>query len=132
MQITYDPRQISLGRILQVFFSVAMDPTQVGGQGPDHGPQDRSEIWTVNADETKVAKAYIAQLDQSHALDAPIATRVDTLPAFYPAENYHQDYLTNHPDNPYIVYVDMPKLNALKSAFPSLWREQPVKWQAGS
>ena len=89
VQITYDPKQITYGRLLQIFFSVALDPTEVNHQGPDDGTQYRSEVWVDNADQARVAKAYIAQLDKAHVFDAPIATRVDTLPGFYPAEGYH-------------------------------------------
>jgi peptide-methionine (S)-S-oxide reductase len=124
VQITYDPKQVSFGHLLQIFFSVALDPTQVNRQGPDDGTQYRSEIWVANADQARVAKAYIAQLVQATVFGAPIATRVDTLPGFYPAEGYHQDFLVRNPDYPYIVYNDLPKVAALKSAFPAEYREQ--------
>ncbi len=119
VQITFDPHQISYGRILQIFFSVALDPTMKDAQGPDSGTQYRSEIFAANADQARVAQAYIAQLDTSHAYTAPIATRVDPLRGFYPAEAYHQDFLETHPDYPYIVYNDMPKVAALKALFPA-------------
>ena len=119
VQITYDPKQISYGRILQIFFSVATDPTTKDAQGPDSGTQYRSEVFAADADQAKVARAYIAQLDATHAYHAPIATRVDALSGFYPAEAYHQDFLETHPDYPYIVFNDMPKVAALKALFPA-------------
>ena len=119
VQITYDPKQISYGRILQIFFSVATDPTTKDAQGPDSGTQYRSEVFAADADQAKVARAYIAQLDAAHAYHAPIATRVDALSGFYPAEAYHQDFLETHPDYPYIVFNDMPKVAALKALFPA-------------
>jgi peptide-methionine (S)-S-oxide reductase len=125
VQVTFDPKQITLGHLLQIFFSVALDPTEVNHQGPDDGTQYRSEIWTVSADQARVAKAYIAQLDQAKVFDKPIATRVDALPGFYPAEAYHQDFLVRNPDYPYIVFNDAPKVAALKAAFPGDYREQP-------
>ena len=118
VQITYDPKQISYGRILQIFFSVALDPTMKDAQGPDSGSQYRSEIFAANDAQAKLAHAYIAQLDAAHTFHAPIATRVDPLHGFYPAEAYHQDFLETHPNYPYIVYNDMPKVEALKRLFP--------------
>lgn len=125
VKITYDPERTSLGQILRIFFSVALDPTRTDGQGPDSGSQYRSEIWVSNPDQAKVAAAYIAQLDQAHAFGAPIATRVDPLPGFYPAERYHQDYLALNPDAAYIAINDMPKVEALHQFFPADWRAQP-------
>jgi peptide-methionine (S)-S-oxide reductase len=125
VKVTFDPRQISLGQVLRIFFSVALDPTQTGGQGPDEGSQYRSEIWTANAEQARVAHAYIAQLDQSHAFAAPIATRVDPLTGFYPAERYHQDYLVLNPDAPYIAINDMPKVEALRRLFPADYSAEP-------
>ncbi len=119
VQITYDPKQISYGRILQIFFSVALDPTMHDAQGPDSGSQYRSEVFAVNPDQARVAHAYIAQLDAAHAYGAPIATRVDPLSGFYPAEAYHQDFLEHNPDYPYIVINDMPKVRALQTLFPA-------------
>jgi peptide-methionine (S)-S-oxide reductase len=119
VQITYDPQQISYGKILQIYFSVALDPTMKDAQGPDSGTQYRSELFVANPDQQKVATAYIAQLDASHTYHAPIATRVDPLRGFYPAEAYHQDFLELHPDYPYIVFNDMPKVKALKTLFPA-------------
>jgi peptide-methionine (S)-S-oxide reductase len=122
VQITYDPQKISFGHVLQIFFSVVTDPTEVNRQGPDDGTQYRSDIFTTNADQARVAQAYIAQLDAAHVFKQKIATRVDTLPGFYPAEAYHQDFLVTNPDYPYIVYNDAPKVNALKALFPADWR----------
>ena len=119
VQITYDPKTISYGRILQIFFSVATDPTTKDAQGPDSGTQYRSDIFYASPEQQKVATAYIAQLDASHAYGAPIATRVDPLRGFYPAEAHHQDFLERNPDYPYIVFNDLPKVQALKTLFPS-------------
>ena len=118
VQITYDPRVVSYGRILQIFFSVALDPTMKNAQGPDNGTQYRSEVFAADADQAKVAHAYIAQLDAAHTFHAPIATRVDPLTGFYPAEGYHQDFLEKNPDYPYIVVNDLPKVEALRTLFP--------------
>jgi peptide-methionine (S)-S-oxide reductase len=126
VKIVFDPQQISYGRILQVFFSVALDPTMKDAQGPDEGTQYRSEIFYANADQQRVAQAYVAQLDAAHVFAAPIATRVDALTGFYPAEAYHQDFLVNHPDYPYIAINDMPKVEALKALFPSVYQARPV------
>lgn len=126
VRVTFDPRRISYGRILQVFFSVALDPTEVNRQGPDSGTQYRSMLFTTTPAQERVAKAYIAQLDQAHAFAAPIATRIDPGRAFYPAEGYHQNFLSAHPDNPYIAAWDQPKIAALQRLFPSLYRAQPV------
>ena len=119
VKITYDPKVISYGRILQIFFSVALDPTMKDAQGPDVGTQYRSEIFAADAEQAKVARAYVAQLDAAHVYHAPIATRVDALGGFYPAEAYHQDFLELHPNYPYIVFNDMPKVDALKRLFPA-------------
>ena len=119
VQITYDPKQISYGRILQIFFSVALDPTTKDAQGPDSGTQYRSEVFYATPEQQAVATAYIAQLDAAHIFHAPIATRVDALHGFYPAEDYHQDFLETHPDYPYIAINDMPKVEALKTLFPA-------------
>jgi peptide-methionine (S)-S-oxide reductase len=125
VQITFDPQKITYGKILQIFFSVALDPTMVNAQGPDSGTQYRSDIFAANEEQAKVARAYIAQLDASHTYSAPIATRVDALQGFYPAESYHQDFLENNPNYPYIVYNDMPKVEALKSLFPDFYSATP-------
>ena len=126
VQVTYDPRQISYGRLLQIFFSVVHDPTQLNRQGPDEGPQYRSAIFAATPEQAEVAKAYIAQLDQSHSFKKPIVTRIETDRAFYAAENYHQDFLTRNPTYPYIAVNDLPKLDDLKRLLPDLYRAAPV------
>jgi peptide-methionine (S)-S-oxide reductase len=118
VQVVYDPSQVSYGELLRIFFSVAHDPTELNRQGPDVGTQYRSAIFTRNDAQLQVAKAYIAQLDAAHAFKSPIVTVVTPLPAFYRAEEYHQNYLALHPDQPYIVYNDLPKLAELKARFP--------------
>jgi peptide-methionine (S)-S-oxide reductase len=126
VQITFDPAQISYAEILRIFFSVATDPTEVNRQGPDVGPQYRNEIFYTNADQQRVAAAYIAQLDAGKAFPKKIATKVSPLPKFYAAEKHHQDYLTLNPTQPYIVYNDLPKVAALKQYFPERYRADPV------
>ena len=126
VQIRFDPRQISYGAILQIYFSVAHDPTQLNRQGPDEGTQYRSAIFFANSDQQRVAQAYIAQLDKAGTFKHPIVTQLTQLNAFYPAETYHQDYATLHPENPYIFYNDLPKVENLKKLFPEVYREQPV------
>ncbi len=126
VQVTYDPRQISYGRVLQIFFSVAHDPTQLNRQGPDTGTQYRSAIFPLNADQAEIAKAYIAQLDQAKAFKKAIVTKVEPDRSFYPAENYHQDFLTRNPTYPYIVYNDLPKIEDLRRLLPELYRASPV------
>jgi peptide-methionine (S)-S-oxide reductase len=121
VKITYDPSQITYGQLLRVFFSVAHDPTELNRQGPDSGTQYRSVIFYGNDEQKKIAEAYIAQLDQSHAFARPIVTQVVPLKAFYPAEGYHQNYAANHPDNPYIFYNDAPKVAHLQREFPQLY-----------
>jgi peptide-methionine (S)-S-oxide reductase len=122
VSITYDPSQITYGQLLMVFFSVAHDPTQWNRQGPDTGSQYRSVIFVTNADQKRIAQAYIAQLDAAKVYSRPIVTKVEPFQAFFPAEDYHQNYLEHNPDNPYIVYNDLPKLENLKKTFPSLCR----------
>jgi peptide-methionine (S)-S-oxide reductase len=124
--VTFDPDEISYGRILQIFFSVAHDPTQKNRQGPDVGPQYRSAIFPADADQARVAQAYIAQLDGAGVYDRPIATTIEPGHPFYPAEDYHQDYLTLNPTQPYIVHNDLPKLANLKELYPGAWRDDPV------
>jgi peptide-methionine (S)-S-oxide reductase len=126
VRITFDPRKITYGRILQIYFAVAHDPTQLDRQGPDVGTQYRSAIFPTNAEQAATAKAYIAQLDQAHAFASPIVTRIEPGRAFYPAEAYHQDFLTLHPTYPYIVFNDLPKIENLKRLFPTLYRAEPV------
>jgi peptide-methionine (S)-S-oxide reductase len=122
VSIAYDPSQISYGKLLMIFFSVAHDPTQWNRQGPDTGSQYRSVIFYGNDEQKRIAQAYIAQLDAAKVYTRPIVTKVEPFKSFYPAENYHQDYLKNNPDNPYIVYNDLPKLENLKKLFPSLYQ----------
>jgi peptide-methionine (S)-S-oxide reductase len=126
VQITFDPRKISYGHILQIYFSVVHDPTQLNRQGPDVGTQYRSAIFPASAEQARVAKAYIAQLNQARAYDAAIVTRIEPGREFYPAEDYHQDFLTRHPTYPYIVYNDLPKIEDLKKLFPDAYRSDPV------
>lgn len=126
VQVTYDPSKLSYGRLMQIFFSVAHDPTQLDRQGPDVGPQYRSAIFPVDAAQARAASAYIAQLGQAKAFDAAIATKIEPGRAFYPAEAYHQDFLTLNPTHPYIVVNDLPKIEALRRFFPELYRPEPV------
>ncbi len=126
IKIEYDPQQISYGQILQLFFSAAHDPTQVDAQGPDEGTQYRSAIFVANDEEKRVAEHYIAQLGASGAFHNPIATRIEALHGFFPAEGYHQDYLIHHPDSMYIVMNDLPKISSLHSLYPELYRDKPV------
>jgi peptide-methionine (S)-S-oxide reductase len=126
VQVTFDPRQITYGRLLQVFFSVAHDPTQLNRQGPDFGTQYRSAIFPTNADQARVAKAYIDQLNAARAFDKAIVTRIEMNHPFYEAEDYHQDFLTLHPTHRYIVVNDLPKIEELKRVFPDLYRATPV------
>jgi peptide-methionine (S)-S-oxide reductase len=125
VEVTFDPRKVSLADILRVYFSVAHNPTEVNRQGPDSGTQYRSEIFASDRQEASFAKAYIAELDGAHVFAKPIATQVETGASFYPAEGYHQDYATRHPDEPYIAYNDAPKVEALKRLFPALYRDKP-------
>ena len=122
VQVTFDPRQVSFGRLLQIYFSVAHDPTQLDRQGPDTGPQYRSAIFPANAEQAAIAKAYIAQLDRAGVFPYPIVTRIEKDRAFYPAEKYHQDYMTRHPHDPYIMVNDLPKVADLKRLFPERYR----------
>ena len=126
VEIKYDPKKISYGKILQIFFSVVHDPTQLNRQGPDAGTQYRSAIFTTNDEQKKVAEAYIAQLNAAKVYKKPIVTKVGPLQAFYPAEDYHQDYLTLHPNQPYIAYNDIPKVENLKKVFADNYIEKPT------
>jgi peptide-methionine (S)-S-oxide reductase len=126
VQVTYDPKQVSFGTLLQVYFSVAHDPTTLNRQGPDVGSQYRSAVFYRNADQKRVTDSYIAQLDAAKVFPARIVTEVRPLTGFYPAEAYHQDYATLHPDSPYIATFDLPKIANLKATLPQLYREQPV------
>ncbi|HEV2365818.1 MAG TPA: peptide-methionine (S)-S-oxide reductase MsrA [Caulobacteraceae bacterium] len=126
VKITYDPGQISLGDILRIYFSVATDPTQLDRQFPDEGPQYRGEIFYENTGQRDLAQSYIAQLTAAHVFRGRIATKVAPDSGFFPAEGYHQNYLEKHPDAPYIVSYDLPKLRDLKALFPDRWRAAPV------
>jgi len=126
VRITFDPQRISYGRILQIYFSVAHDPTELNRQGPDEGTQYRSTIFPMTAEQQSIAKAYIAQLDKANAFPAAIVTTIEPNRTFYPAEAYHQDYLTLNPDNPYIAYNDLPKIRELQKLFPDRYRDSPV------
>lgn len=126
VRITYDPRKISYGRILQIYFSVAHDPTQLNRQGPDVGTQYRSTIFPANDEQARVAKAYIDQLDQAKAFGSKVVTTIEPGKPFYAAEGYHQDYMTLNPNQPYIVFHDKPKLENLKRLFPQAWRAEPM------
>ncbi|MCW5693843.1 MAG: peptide-methionine (S)-S-oxide reductase MsrA [Pseudolabrys sp.] len=127
VKVTFDPKQVSYGKLLQIYFSVAHDPTQLDAQGPDEGPQYRSEIFPQNDAQAKVAKDYIAQLDAAKVFKRPIVTKTSTMKqAFYAAEAYHQDYATLHPGNPYIAINDAPKVRNLQKMFAAEWRDKPA------
>ncbi|HET7678738.1 MAG TPA: peptide-methionine (S)-S-oxide reductase MsrA [Xanthobacteraceae bacterium] len=126
VQIKYNPREISYGQILKIFFSVVHDPTQLNRQGPDVGTHYRSAIFYANDEQKKVAEAYIAQLGQAGVFKSPIVTTVGPLVAFYPAEPYHQDYAIKHPTQPYIAIHDLPKVDSLKRLFPNMYQSNPV------
>ncbi|MDE2505257.1 MAG: peptide-methionine (S)-S-oxide reductase MsrA [Burkholderiales bacterium] len=126
VRITYDPKAISYGRLLQIYFSVAHDPTELNRQGPDSGTQYRSTIFAADAEQARVAHRYIDQINRAHVFDRPLATTVEALHGFYPAEAYHQDFLTLHPHNPYIMINDLPKVDELQRLFPSAYRRAPV------
>ena len=127
VKITFDPSKVSYGRLLKVFFAVAHDPTQLNRQGPDEGRQYRSSIFYANDEQKTIAEAYIAQLEKSHVFNRPIVTAVVPLERFYPAEDYHQNFLAHHPDYPYIVVNDLPKLRSLKAEFPELLKSAAKK-----
>jgi len=126
VQITFDPQQISYARILQIYFSVAHDPTQLNRQGPDTGTQYRSAIFPVTEEQARIARAYVAQLDSAHVFKSAIVTKIESGRSFFPAEAYHQDFLTLNPRNPYIVYNDLPKIEDLKRLFAELYRAKPA------
>jgi peptide-methionine (S)-S-oxide reductase len=126
VQITFDPRKVTFGQLLRIYFSVAHDPTELNRQGPDRGTQYRSEIFAATPEQDATARAYIAQLDAAHVFAAPIATRIEPLKAFYAAEDFHQDYLFLNPDASYIQINDLPKIAALKRVWPDYYREKPV------
>ena len=126
VRIQYDPRQVSFGQLLQVYFSVAHDPTELNRQGPDTGTQYRSAVFAQTPQQAEAARAYIVQLDAAHAFPRPIVTRVETGKAFFPAEAYHQDFLSRNPTNPYIAINDLPKVANLQRLFPALYTPTPV------
>jgi peptide-methionine (S)-S-oxide reductase len=130
--VTFDPQQISYGKILQIYFSVAHNPTELNRQGPDVGTQYRSAIFYANDEQKKIANTYIAQLDKAHVFPQPIVTQLEALHGFYPAEDYHQDFAVLHPSYPYIVFNDLPKVDNLKRLFVSQYREMPVTVMASS
>lgn len=125
VEVKYDPARVSYGKLLQIFFSVAHDPTQLNRQGPDVGTQYRSAIYVTDDEQRKVAEAYIDQLDAAGVYPAPIVTEIASLDVFYPAEDYHQDYAFLHPDQPYIMWNDLPKVANLHEMFADVWRDQP-------
>ena len=124
VKVVYDPSKITLGQLLRVFFSVAHDPTELNRQGPDYGTQYRSAIFYTSENQKKIAEAYINQLNQAKVFSAPIVTQLNSNSAFYPAEDYHQDYATKHPHNPYIMMNDAPKVEHLRQQFPELYKAQ--------
>jgi len=126
VKIVFDPKQVTFGEILRIYFSVATDPTQLNHQFPDEGPQYRGEIFYTSEAQKAVAQRYIAQLTAARSFTGPIVTRIDPLTGFFAAEAYHQDYLTLHPDQPYIATYDLPKVAALKAQFPTFYRPRPV------
>ena len=130
--VTYDPKQISYGKILQIYFSVAHDPTELNYQGPDHGTQYRSAIFYANDEQKRLAEGYIAELDKAHAFREPIVTKLEPLKGFYAAEDYHQDFAVLHPNYPYIVFNDAPKVVNLKRLFADVYRDTPVTVMAAS
>jgi peptide-methionine (S)-S-oxide reductase len=132
VSVTFDPQQISYGKILQIYFSVAHNPTELNYQGPDAGTQYRSAIFYANDDQKRIAGAYIAELDKAHVFGAPIVTKLEPLSGFYPAEDYHQDFAVLHPSYPYIVFNDLPKVDNLKRLFPDQYRAMPVTVTASS
>lgn len=125
VEVVYDPSQITFGQLLKIFFSVAHDPTELNRQGPDVGTQYRSAIFYENAEQERIARAYVEQLTAARAFSEPIVTQIEPFKAFYRAEAYHQDYLVHHPDNPYIVYNDLPKIANLKKQFPDFYVTYP-------
>ncbi len=126
VRIVYDPQVISYGRLLQIYFSVAHDPTELNRQGPDRGTQYRSTIFPADAEQARVARSYIDQLNRAHTFGKALATTVEPQKGFYPAEAYHQDFLTLNPHYPYIVINDLPKIDNLKRLFPAAYRAEPV------
>ena len=132
VEITFDPREITYGQILQIYFSVAHDPTQLNRQGPDDGPQYRSTIFPTSAGQARIAEAYIAQLNAAHVFESKLVTTVESNRSFYPAEHYHQDFMTLHPRHAYIVINDLPKIAELERLFPERFRKDPVLVRAAN
>jgi peptide-methionine (S)-S-oxide reductase len=126
IEVVFDPHVVSYGTLLRVYFSVATDPTELDHQGPDEGPQYRGEIWPMNGLQRRIAESYVRQLTAAHVFPAAIVTRIDSARPFYPAEGYHQNFATIHPDNPYIMTFDAPKARALAKMFPDLYVTRPV------
>jgi len=126
VEITFDPKRISYGQLLRLYLSVAHDPTQLNRQGPDSGPSYRSEIFFTSPTQERIAKAYVVQLTKANVFKSPIVTKIEPMKGFYPAEDYHQDFLIHNPNYPYIVVNDLPKIDALKRVYPDLYRETPV------
>jgi peptide-methionine (S)-S-oxide reductase len=126
VEITFDSKQISYGQLLRLFFSVAHDPTELNRQGPDSGPSYRSEIFFGSPSQERIARAYVGQLSKAKVFASPIVTKIEPLKAFYAAEDYHQDYLIHNPHQLYIVFNDLPKIDALKRVYPELYRATPV------
>jgi len=125
VEIKYDPSQITYGQLLQIFFSVAHDPTELNRQGPDEGTQYRSAVFYTNDEQKKVVEGYVAQMEKDKVFSHKVVTQIAPLQAFYPAEGYHQQYFDHHPESLYIVYNDKPKVEALKKEFPELYQEPP-------
>ena len=126
VKVTYDPRQVSFGKLLQIYFSVVADPTTLNAQGPDHGTQYRAAIFATTPQQAEIAKGYVAQLSAAHVFNSPIVTEIATGKSFYPAEAYHQNYLTEHPQNSYIAFNDIPKVEGLRKLFATEYREAPA------
>jgi peptide-methionine (S)-S-oxide reductase len=126
VEITYDPKKISYGQLLRLYFAVAHDPTELDRQGPDSGPSYRSEIFFTSPTQERVARAYVDQLGKANVFSSPIVTKIEPMKGFYPAEDYHQDFLIHNPTYPYIVHNDLPKIDALKRTYPELYRDTPV------
>jgi peptide-methionine (S)-S-oxide reductase len=126
VRITYDPAQVSYGKLLQIFFSVAHNPTELNYQGPDHGTQYRSAVFPTNPAQRDIVNTYIAQLDKAHVYGGKIVTKIEDYKGFYPAEGYHQNYLTEHPESPYIAVNDLPKVANLKQMYPDAYRQDAV------
>ncbi|VVQ38098.1 Peptide methionine sulfoxide reductase MsrA [Pseudomonas fluorescens] len=131
VEVTFDPRQVSYGTLLQIYFSVAHNPTELNRQGPDSGTQYRSALFPENSEQQRIAQSYIAQLDAARSFNKPIVTKLETYNGFYPAEEEHQDFLTEHPTYPYIVINDLPKVAQLKQLYPDRYQEKPVLVKAG-